>query len=153
MVLCSSIEALAHSWKKIKLQNGWVQKQKFDTIRTIPSWIELNKKSCNLIFHYCMITIAASERPPRAKINKYHIALCIMVNLVFSCWVSKHDLILDVLDEKNELNKLTNSQFKAYSWRSWHSVTASDKKASLFSFHSVVGLSSWKKNEACMYLR
>lgn len=89
-----------------------------------------------------MITIATSERPPRAKFNKYHIALCIMVNLVFSCWVSKHDLILDVLDEKNELNKLTNSQFKAYSRRSWHPVTASDKKASLFSCHSVVGLSS-----------
>ena len=63
-----------------------------------------------------MITIATSERPPRAKINKYIIfALCIMVNLVFSCWVTKHDLILDVLDERNEFNKLTNSQFKAYS--------------------------------------
>ena len=36
-------------------------------------------------------------------------------SIVFSCWVSKHDLILDVLDERNELNKLTNSQFKAYS--------------------------------------
>ena len=99
-----------------------------------------------------MITIATSERPPRAKFNKYHIALCIMVNLVFSCWVSKHDLILDVLDEKNELNKLTNSQFKAYSWRSWHPVTASDKKASLFSCHSVVGLSTWEKKKLSLYV-